>query len=126
MANILTNLLKANLDAQRRAEYPGVASIELQSQNDATRAYAKIVAVTEGWMLHREIEETSDGRRILHLVIAENAVTDAVDTLLTESMVMSGLKAFTLSGQRYECRNPVKPKQEPRYYAVECEWIGAV
>lgn len=126
MANILTNLWKANLDAQRRAEYPGVASIELQSLNDASRAFVKIVAVTEGWMLHREIEEVADGRRIMRLVLAENAVTDAVDTLLTEAMVMSSLKAFTLSGQRYECRNAVKPKQEPRYYAVECEWIGAV
>ena len=126
MANMLTNLLKTNLDAQRRAEYPGVSSIELQSVNDVTRAFVKIVAVTEGWMLHREIEEPGDGRRIMQLILAENAVTDAVDTLLTSAMVMDGLKAFVLSGQRYECRNPIQPKQEPRYYSVEAEWIGAV
>ena len=123
MASMLTKLFKVNLDAQRRAEFPDVASIELQSITDATRAYAKVVAVLSGWMLHREVVNAETGERQELLVLAENAITDAVDTLLTEAMVMTTAKAVLIGANRYRLHNPVIVNSEPRYYQVQCEWI---
>lgn len=124
MAGMLTEIYKANVDAQKTQQYAGIASIELQARNDATRAYTKIVAVLSGWMLHRDIFDAAEGRRVSRLELTENAVTDAVDTLLTAAMVMTTLKAVVVGTDRYLCKNPVAPSKEPRYYVVEVERIA--
>lgn len=124
MALILTELYKSNIDAQRAQQYPDVSYIELQARTDTTRAYTKIVRVSSGWMLHRDIYDPAQGRRVSRLEITENAVTDAVDTLLTASMFTT-LKAVLVGADRYMCKNPVAPSKEPRIWLVEVERIVA-
>lgn len=126
MAAMLTNLMKDNVDAQRRAEHPDITYIELQLKEDSSRAQAQIVRVTEGWMFHREVLNEEDGRRTNRLILTENAVTNAVDATLTYNNVMELLHTVVVGNDRFKCREPVPPRSEPRFYAVECEWLGVI
>lgn len=124
MASILTELTKSNYDAQRLQQYPDVSYVELQARDDVTRAYTQITRISSGWMLHRDIFDPAEGRRVSRLEITENAVTNAVDTLLTSAMFTS-LKAVLIGSDRYVCKNPVAPSKEPRLWRVEVERIVA-